>query len=185
MVPFLVYTAWNWVVVCAGYFLIRRIGVRWRDFGFTNFRYRDLGLAVAAMLVGIFIVAPVAKWLTHIMGLPAIKGMNYSLSNPFDVASALIFVLIGPLAEEIIFRGYLLNVLRAKMANLWVVGLAGVIMFTLVHLPYFGWGGILFIFLWSPLTVGLFLWRRSIYPSYVMHVLNNFFAYIVVPLFLR
>jgi hypothetical protein len=182
----MVYAAWNWVVICAGYLFIHRNGVRWKDLGFTDFRYRDLELAVAGTLVGLLIVYPVATWLAHVIGLPAMKGMSYSVTSTFDVAGTfLASVLFGPLAEEIIFRGYLLNLLRVKMKSLWVVGIIGVIMFTLVHLPYFGWGGMLFVFLWSPLVVVLLLWRRSIYPSCVMHVLNNFFAYMVVPLFLR
>jgi membrane protease YdiL (CAAX protease family) len=186
MIPFLVYAAWNWVVICIGYIIIRRRGVRWRDLGFLNFRYPDLGLAVVGALIGIFVVFPVAAWLARILGMSAIRGMSYSLTSPFDIVSVLVAcVLLGPLAEDIIFRGYLLNTLRAKIANPWVVGFIGIVMFTLVHLPYFGWAGMLFIVLWSPVTVGLFLWRRNIYPSYVMHMLNNFFAYMVVPLFLR
>jgi membrane protease YdiL (CAAX protease family) len=186
MIPFLVYAAWNWFVICGGYLLIRRSGITWKNLGFTNFRFRDMGLAVAGALIGLFVVYPIATWLARILGLAAMRGMNYSLIGPLDIVSALVAcVLIGPLAEDIIFRGYLLNMLRARIANLWIVGFIGVVMFTLVHLPYFGWGGMLFIFLWTPFTVGLFLWRRSIYPSYVMHVLNNFFAYMIVPLFLR
>jgi membrane protease YdiL (CAAX protease family) len=183
---FLVYAAWNWLVICAGYLLIRRRGVTWKDLGFTNFRFRDMGLAVVGALIGLFVVYPVATYLIHVLGLPPIRGMGYSLVSPFDIVSALAAcVLLGTLAEDIIFRGYLLNMLRVRIRNTGVVGFIGVIMFALVHIRPFGWGGALFILLWTPLTVGLFLWRRSIYPSYVMHVLNNFFAYMIVPLFLR
>ena len=186
MIPFLVYAAWNWFVICGGYLLIRRRGITWKNLGFTNFRFRDLGLGVAGALIGLFVVYPISAFLARSLGLPGMQGMDYSLIGPVDITSALLAcVLFVPLAEEIIFRGYLLNILRARIGHLWVVGFIGTIMFVLIHIPYFGWAGMLFTLLLTPLIVGLFLWRRSIYPSYVMHVLNNFFAYMIVPLFLR
>ena len=186
VVPFLVYTAWNWLIICGGYLLIRCRGITWKNLGFTNFRFRDLGLGVAGALIGLFVVYPISAFLARSLGLPGMQGMDYSLIGPVDITSALLAcVLLVPLAEEIIFRGYLLNMLRARIGHLWVVGFIGTIMFVLIHIPYFGWAGMLFTLLLTPLIVGLFLWRRSIYPSYVMHVLNNFFAYMIVPLFLR
>ena len=136
-------------------------------------------------LIGLWVAYPLSVLIVRLFGLPPMRGMNFSLVGPLDVVSALVAtVLLGSLAEDILFRGFLLSTLRAKMSNLWTVGLIGIIMFTLVHL-HFGLAGMIFILLWSPLTVGLFLWRRSIYPSYVMHVLNNLFAYVIVPMFLK
>jgi membrane protease YdiL (CAAX protease family) len=186
MSGFLIYMAWNWVVICSGYLLVRRLNITWKDLGFTNFRLRDMGLAVMGALIGLCVVYPLSTFIVKLLGLPPMHGMNYSLTDVVDIVSALVTtVLLGSLAEDILFRGFLLSTLRVRIRNLWCVGSIGVIMFTLIHLPHFGWAGIIFILLWSPLTVGLFLLRRSIYPSYVMHVLNNLFAYVIVPLFLR
>ena len=155
MIPFLVYAAWNWVVVYVGYLLIRRRGITWKNLGFTNFRFRDIGLAVTGALIGLFVVYPISAFLARSLGLPGMQGMDYSLIGPVDITSALLAcVLLVPLAEEIIFRGYLLNMLRARIGHLWVVGFIGTIMFVLIHIPYFGWAGMLFTLLLTPLIVG-------------------------------
>lgn len=186
MSSFLIYTGWNWLLIAVGYRWISRRQVTWKDLGFTSFRFRDMWLALAGALVGLWVVFPLSGFIARALGLAPMKGMGYSLVGSFDIIGALLAaVFLATLAEEILFRGFLLNTLRGKMRSLWAVGLIGVLFFTVIHLPHFGWAGMLFIVLWSPLPVGLFLWRRSIYPSYVMHVLNNFFAYVIVPLFLR
>jgi membrane protease YdiL (CAAX protease family) len=186
MLAFGVYAAWNWLVILVGYLVVRRYRITWRDIGFTNFRLRDIWLSVAGALAGLLVVFPISTLIVKALGLPPMRGMNYSLHGPLDIIGAILAtVLLGTLAEDILFRGFLLGLLRTKIRNLWVVGLIGVLMFTLIHIAYFGWAGMIFILLWSPLTVGLFLWRRSIYPSYGMHILNNLWAYVLMPLLLH
>ncbi len=186
MFGYAVYVACNWLVILVGYFLVRRHGITWRDIGFTNFRPRDMWLSAAGALVGLLVVFPISGLVAKALNPPPIRGMSYSLHGPLDIVSAILAtVLLGTLAEDILFRGFLLGLLRVRMRNLWGVGLIGVLMFALVHIVPFGWAGTIFILLWSPLTVGLFLWRRSIYPSYGMHVLNNFCAYVLMPLLFR
>lgn len=86
------------------------------------------------------------------------------------------------MGEEILYRGFLLGLLWAKLGRAWLAGLLATMIFALFHIPGFGLAGALFILLWTPLAVTFFLWRRSIYPPYAMHVLNNLFAYVLVPL---
>jgi membrane protease YdiL (CAAX protease family) len=182
MFPLLLYITITWLVIAGGWLLLRRFKITWRDIGFANFRWQDLGLAAVAALVGLFLIYPASTLIAKAMGLEAIKGMSYSLAGPLNIISAvLIASLLGPLAEDILFRGFLLNVLQEKLRLKWVVGLIGVLMFTIIHIPGFGWSGTLFILLWSPLSVGLFLWRRSIYPSLVLHMINNLVAYVLIP----
>ncbi len=185
MFGFLIYGVCNWIVIGAGYVLLRRRRITWSDIGFANFRWRDLGYAFIATLIGLYVVYPLSNLLTSWLGLKAMSGMGYSLPGPANIISAILLpgVLI-PLGEDIIFRGFLLTYLRGRLQSLWFVGFIGTVFFTLIH-GYFGWAGIVFILFWAPLTVTLFLWRRSIYPSYFMHVLNNFFVYVAVPLFFR
>lgn len=180
---FIVYMACVWLVVGVGWAYLRRKGATWRDLGFTNFRLRDMAWAVLAALVGMFVVFPVSQGLARWLGLPAMRGVNYRLDNPIDLLIAVfICALIGPLGEEILYRGFLLGLLRAKLRRAWLAGLLATLIFALVHVPGFGLAGALFILLWTPLVVILFLWQRSIYPPYVVHMLNNTFAYVLVPL---
>ena len=102
------------------------------------------------------------------------------------LSAILLPAVLVPMAEEVLFRGFLLSHLRGRFHNSWVAGLIGGFMFVLIHVPLFGWSGmLLYMALWTPLPVILFLWRKSLYPSTVMHILNNTFAYVLVPLFMH
>jgi membrane protease YdiL (CAAX protease family) len=88
-----------------------------------------------------------------------------------------IVVLIGPAAEELLFRGALLSILRTRLGDGWAIVLSAVI-FGTVHLPDLGW-------LWyavpNLILVGLFCaWLRvrsgSLWPSFVAHAANNALA---------
>jgi uncharacterized protein len=184
---FLLYAIWNFSLIAAGYLVFRRRGITWRDVGFTNFRVRDQIWGVVAMLFGLFFIFPIANHLSTILGTGALQTKGFALVGPLAILSAILFpALLVPFAEEIIFRGFLLNLLRVKIGNLWAVGLIGIIAFTVIHIAFFGWSGmLLYIVLWTPLPVGLYLWRDSIYPTLSMHALNNLFAYVVFPMLSR
>jgi membrane protease YdiL (CAAX protease family) len=186
MFPFLVYAFCNWIVIAVGYVLLRRHGITWLDIGFRNFRPSDFIYALGATLLELFAIYPVAMLVAALLGLEEMTGMSYSLTTPINVVNAILFpVLLVPLTEDIIFRGFLLSVLCQRIRSLWLVGFVGVLMFAIIHVPYFGWTGAIFLLLWIPLSVLLFFGRESIYPPYVMHVLNNLFAYVAVPLLFR
>jgi membrane protease YdiL (CAAX protease family) len=180
---FIVYVACVWLVVGVGWAYLHRKGATWRDLGFTNFCLRDMAWAVLAALFGLFVVFPMSQGLARWLRLPVIQGIRYHLESPADLLIAIsICTLIGPLGEEILYRGFLLGLLWAKLGRAWLAGLLTTLIFALVHIPGFGLAGALFILLWTPLVVILFVWRRSIYLPYVVHVLNNTFAYVLVPL---
>lgn len=86
-------------------------------------------------------------------------------------------VLVGPLVEELLFRGALLSVLRTRLGDGWAIAVSAVI-FGAVHLPDLDW-------LWyavpNLMLVGVFCaWLRvrsgSIWPGFVAHAANNALA---------
>jgi len=58
-----------------------------------------------------------------------------------------------------------------------------IIVFVLIHIPYFGIGGAIFIAVWGILPTYLRLKYNSLTPGWLMHVFNNIFAYIIVVMF--
>ncbi|WP_213948436.1 CPBP family intramembrane glutamic endopeptidase [Luteibacter sp. dw_328] len=86
-------------------------------------------------------------------------------------------VLVGPLVEEVLFRGALLSVLRTRLGDGWAVAISAIV-FGAVHLPDLAW-------LWyavpNLILVGVFCaWLRvrsgSIWPGFVAHAANNALA---------
>ena len=82
-------------------------------------------------------------------------------------------VIVAPLVEEILFRGYLQKVLEESWEDITKAILVTSIFFALVHLNLY-W--IVQIYLLG-LVLGYLAWRtNSIFPGIILHGLNNGFA---------
>ena len=88
-----------------------------------------------------------------------------------------VVVLVGPMVEEVLFRGALLAWLRSHMRDGWAMAVSAIV-FGAVHLPDLGW-------LWyavpNLILVGAFCaWLRvrsgSIWPAFIAHAANNALA---------
>jgi membrane protease YdiL (CAAX protease family) len=88
-----------------------------------------------------------------------------------------VVILVGPLVEELLFRGALLSVLRTRLGDGWAIAVSAIV-FGAVHLPDLDW-------LWyavpNLILVGVFCaWLRvrsgSIWPGFVAHAANNALA---------
>ncbi len=89
--------------------------------------------------------------------------------------SPLLFLLtltiIGPVFEELLFRGYVFSGWIDKI-GIWGTTSATALLFALSHLQY-GWSGLLFVFILG-LVLGVMRWKtRSIYPGLVLHSAQN------------
>jgi len=89
-------------------------------------------------------------------------------------------VIVSPVTEEFLFRGYVLNALLGKFGVMVAVVLSAVI-FASVHIM-FGPGLMVYIFLGAFVSAYLFIRFKSLYPCILMHFLTNLWAYIVVPI---
>ncbi len=143
----------------------------------------SVGLALLATLVGsaLYLAAEAGLGLLGIGMYWVPKSTHLVLRNGLDLVVTLLFaVILGPLCEEILFRGYLVTLFRDRgFGILGAATLAG-LAFTSTHV-YLGPGIMVFIFFWSFLPALLYWRTRSLYPAILFHMLNNFLAYIVVP----
>ena len=85
----------------------------------------------------------------------------------------LMLVLIAPIAEELLFRGYLFGKLR-KYAPLWISILITSVLFALVH---FAWNVGLDVFALSIVLCLLRVVSGSLWPSIMLHMLKNGVAF--------
>lgn len=88
-------------------------------------------------------------------------------------------VIVSPVTEEFLFRGYVLNALLGKFGVMAAVALSAVI-FASVHVM-FGPGLMVYIFLGAFVSAYLYIKFKSLYPCILMHFLINLWAYIIVP----
>ncbi|MBM3509514.1 MAG: CPBP family intramembrane metalloprotease [Alphaproteobacteria bacterium] len=177
-VTWLVNATANWFVIAGLYAYLDRRGLTRDVFRFTLPRPRVLALALTAFAVGLFIVNPIAAGIGHLIGAPMVP-------PPFKVEDAVsilvvafVTVVMAPLAEEVLFRGLGVGYLLARGLSYWMAGLLPLAAFAALHLPSFGLGGGIFILLWGGLPTFLRLLTGSLTPGWVLHVLNNAFAYV-------
>lgn len=103
-------------------------------------------------------------------------------SAPFGLRAAL--VLSAGICEEILFRGYALERLQLFTKNIWVAGLVATILFTLAHVPRYGFQpDLIGVFVISAILSIVYIWRRNIAGCVALHWLIDAFGVLLVPAF--
>jgi membrane protease YdiL (CAAX protease family) len=84
--------------------------------------------------------------------------------------------------EELLFRAYAIERLTMLTGNLWAGSIAAVVLFTLGHIPRYGFGpellGVLFI---AVALTALYAWRRNFWVCATMHAAIDAFGLVVAP----
>jgi membrane protease YdiL (CAAX protease family) len=100
--------------------------------------------------------------------------------GPVEVALALIMVLVVAIAEETIFRGYLILRFRVMMSNVAAV-LLSIAVFALGH-GYEGTAGLVTVAFMGLVFTLVYQWRQSLVAPMVMHFLQDFAVIVLPPL---
>jgi len=150
-----------------------------KDIGLQQLpRWMDIVWAPAGMIVYLILTSIVTQ-----IAMQTLTFVDYSqaqetgfaqISGQLEYVLAFIsLVVIAPLAEEILFRGYLLGKLR-KYAPLWLSILITSALFALVH---FQWNVAIDVFVLSIVLCLLRVYTGSLWASVLLHMLKNGVAY--------
>jgi membrane protease YdiL (CAAX protease family) len=93
-----------------------------------------------------------------------------------------VLVAVVAVAEEIIFRGYLIRRLTAVTGSTAAAVILSSVIFSLGH-GYEGTAGVVSVGFMGMLFAIVYLWRRSLMAPMVMHFLQDFIGIVLVPLF--
>lgn len=115
------------------------------------------------------------------------QGKLATLSNffPKTTAQRIFFILTvftAGVCEEIVYRGYAITQLRGVGVNRWLAVILAGMVFVFMH----GLNSVasiyqfLFYFAFSILFGGLFLWRKSLIPNIVIHILFDLMAMMAI-----
>jgi membrane protease YdiL (CAAX protease family) len=139
----------------------------------------ELGWAVVAFGLGLGVYQLTSR-VSGALGFE-LRGLSYSLSDPTTLVIVVVgAVVIAPVTEEILYRGFVLGVLLSRGLGVVSAVAAMTGIFALIHLPNFGVAGTLFISVWGILPAVLRLRFDDLSGAIVMHGLNNAFAYVLV-----
>lgn len=138
----------------------------------------DIGLSIPAMIV-YFILAMVAMYLAGFLPWVDLNQAQDTGLSVFASRSelAMIFVLlvvIGPIVEELIFRGYLYGMIRGVGVPFWLTALLVSIAFAAAHGQ---WNVAIDTFVLSMVMCVMREQTGSIWVGVLMHMIKNGIAY--------
>ena len=148
--------------------------------GFGKFRWRHVWLGILTYVI-VTVAMIISGVLLEMNGLQPVRSLQAVLQT-FSFPTLFGLFLTGTILEEIFYRGYLIGRLEELLEQRWLAGLVSWLVFTLVHLKFFGVGPTLDISILSAALVVLFLKEESIWPCIVTHGINNALSYLIFPL---
>ena len=168
------------MLVAVWLFGIRDTG-SWRSVGLRltsgPFAYSLLPAAVLLIsLLATSIYVLVVSWAGAEILQPIPPMGLEKLEGPLRLVGALIVVGIGPFAEEVFFRGFVLAGLAVHLGVPRAIGISS-LLFALAHLTP---GVIVPIFIFGVLLAWLYLKTRSIVPGLVAHSAQNALAFLAL-----
>lgn len=163
------------VIVIGVPYLVKRRATSKEEVGLQRLpTWLDIALAPAGAIVYIMLTLVVtALAMTFLPFVDYTQEQETGFGNiatQFEYILAFIsLVIVAPVAEEVLFRGYLFGKLR-KYAPVWMSILITSALFALVH---FQWNVALDVFALSIVLCALRLISGSIWPSILLHMLKN------------
>ena len=166
----------GWVLFWAWFFSLHKYRLSWASFGFRGYEQRSYwAVAAALVLGGLFattILGSVSDYLyQHIVG--PVPKENVVTIFPHTSAGLVLFVvlavLVAPLIEETIFRGFVFQGLARSWGPLLGV-VSSALIFAAWHqqlsvlIPIFGLGALL---------AAAFYWTKSLYTNIAFHAIFN------------
>lgn len=172
----------EWIIALALVFLVlfwerQSLG----SIGIKKVSGRDLLWGVIGFFVGavsFVLTDPVVKAL----GLGTTSGGIAQLAQ-VPVALRMAIVVTAGITEEILFRGYPIERLSSLTGRVGLGALIAYVAFVLLHIPFWGSGGTIQIGVWSLIITLLYVKRRNLLACILMHVLNDAYAFILLPMF--
>lgn len=90
-------------------------------------------------------------------------------------------VLTAGITEEILFRGYPIERITNLTGRFGLSVVIAYTVFVLLHIPFWGLGGTIQIGVWTLLVTLLYVKRRNLLACMLMHLLNDAYAFILLP----
>ena len=101
--------------------------------------------------------------------------------GPAEFALAFVLVVVVAIAEEVIFRGYLILRLKAVTQSTAAAVVLSSVIFSLGH-GYEGTAGVLTVGFMGLMFALVYVWRRSLVAPIFMHFLQDSLTIVVIPI---
>ncbi len=163
-------------------FFLWTAGERFSAIGWTSRRLgREIALG-AALYPPLLAAITAVGWLVQAAGLEAPNPPPAALvpRSPAEIVLAAVLVIVVAVAEETIFRGYLLLRLRAVTHSTAAAVVLSTLLFAAGH-TYSGPAGVVVVSVLAVVFALIYLWRGSLVAPIVLHLLQDFLGLILAP----
>jgi membrane protease YdiL (CAAX protease family) len=152
----------------------------WKSLGFGRFKLRHLKWGILVYLL-VLVVSSISSYLLGYVGLSSLRSLQPLLQG-YGLITLVGLFLTGTFLEEVFYRGYLIERITILTKHTWIAGVSSWLLFTLVHLKFFGFGPTIDTSVISAALVLLYLKEKSIWPCIVVHGINDVLAFLIFPL---
>lgn len=155
---------------------VRRLGLSARDLE------RNIVLGFALYVPFLLVIGLVEQLLTALgLSQPSEPGPSYfRVGGQWELALAVVLVIVVAISEETIFRGYLIRRLQTATGSTAAAVLLSSVVFALGH-GYEGSLGMISVGVMGLIFSLIYLWRQSLVVPMVLHFLQDFLAIVVAP----
>jgi membrane protease YdiL (CAAX protease family) len=172
----------EWVALCFLVFLwvprIEKKNMASIGLGRFNLRYLLWGILVYLLML---VASSVSGFLLESAGLPSLRSLQPMIKG-YSFATLFSLFLTGAFLEEMFYRGYLIERMTTLTKHRSIAAFVSWLLFTLVHLKFFGLGPTIETSVISATLVLLYLKEKSIWPCIVVHGINDALAFLIFPL---
>jgi membrane protease YdiL (CAAX protease family) len=175
------------------YFFMKRRSTPWKAIGWVKPKPRDIGYTLLGFVTYFVIYAFIVFNLVEMLfpqvdtGQPQQLGFDTAISGPALLFVFLSLVILPPLVEEILVRGFLFTGLKQKM-NVLVAAIVTSIVFAAAHLQWGSGAPLLWAAAADTFTLSMVLvWLRhktgSLWPGIGVHFIKNGIAFLALFVF--
>jgi membrane protease YdiL (CAAX protease family) len=153
-----------------------------KNLGFKKPKIRDFGWLVAGLAIYFFflLLALAAASLIPGFNLDQAQEIGYKNVVGWQIVLAFVgLVIIPPLAEEIVFRGFLYRGLATKWRKVWAAIFSS-LLFALVH---FQWNVGIDVFVLSLVLVFIYEKTKNLWVCVGLHAVKNMIAFMAIFVF--
>jgi len=161
---------------------LRHKKLKLRDLGFKKFKKSDFGWLVIGVAVYFVLLAVALALANHIPGFDANQSQNIGYQGVSGWQLALAFVglvVLPPLAEEMLFRGFLYRGLASRWPRI-VAALVASGLFAAVH---FQWNVSLDVFVLSLVLIAMYERTKNLWVCIGLHAIKNGIAFLALFVF--
>jgi membrane protease YdiL (CAAX protease family) len=156
--------------------------VNWIGLTFKNV-WKEIALGIG-LYIPLFFAAGLFESALRVAGLsvPSTPLPSFMAARGMiEMLLAIVLVAVVALAEETIFRGYLILRLKTITASPTVAVLLSAAIFSLGH-GYEGSAGVVTVGIMGIVLAIIYMWRQSLVAPIVMHFLQDFIDIVLLPL---